>query len=111
MLVSVFVTLLAVAAAFLYFGYKHDITLRLYGFLLLFLLGVTMLSTGLEYVTGAVSTEVIVNATHTVTTSVNSAADVGVWQGRVPGFFLAAISALGFALTFFDIREKAGEDD
>lgn len=112
MLLNVFLAFVGLAALFLYFGYTHDIILRFYGFFILFLVGILMLTTGVEYITGSIATENIISENQSITTTVNTTADAGIWQGRTPGFFLALIAGFGFALTFFDLKVHVeGQED
>jgi len=110
-------------------SYNKEIVLEILGFLLIFLMGVTLMSTGIEYTIGESINETYkygdnytgyhwdydtnpnpsktdINLFHkTVTNSYT----YETYKSHLIGFYLAVISALGFAYCWFSYKPKEGD--
>lgn len=104
MIVSIFLTILAIACILLIIGYnfsEDNFYLVLIGYTFIFLLGIVLFTGGIDYVVGQNITES--GATTTILNNYNS------YTNNTVGIYLAIVSGFAFALTLYQAL-KGGVD-
>jgi len=117
MILTLFAFLFAVGLALVFLGIvrSDESVMSLAGFLILFLLSLSILQGGLEYRVGAsISTNLTYNGSSIIGISQGVTDEYTAFSSSTShtiGFFTAAASILGFVVMLASVRGRRSEDD
>ena len=105
MIVEIYGLLILLSIAFVIIGYQYDSeVLRMIGFLTILIIGVAMITDGIDYVSGSNITEVTSSLTTVDKVYTN-------YENDTIGFMLSIIGAVSFVLTFFELKNSFRKGD